>query len=88
VDRFAVSSTSSGKDNAPGPDQERYPGPMAYAGIGMLNAICLLLGGGLGWLADRALGTLPLFMLIGLLAGAALGVIGTRAELRRYGRQG
>jgi F0F1-type ATP synthase assembly protein I len=61
---------------------------MVYAGIGMLNAICLILGGALGWLADRALGTLPLFMLIGLLAGAALGVIGTRAELRRYGRQG
>ncbi len=82
-----MSSTGSGKDNPPsGP--ERYPGPMVYAGIGMLNAICLILGGALGWLADHALGTLPLFMLIGLLAGAALGVIGTRAELRRYGRQG
>jgi F0F1-type ATP synthase assembly protein I len=61
---------------------------MAYAGIGMLNAICLLLGGFLGWLADRELGTLPLFMLIGLLAGAALGVVATRSELRRYSRQG
>jgi F0F1-type ATP synthase assembly protein I len=81
-----MSSTGSGKDNPPGPD--RYPGPMVYAGIGMLNAICLILGGALGWLADRALGTLPLFMLIGLLAGAGLGVIATRAELRRYGRQG
>ncbi len=83
-----MSSTGSSKDNAPEPDRERYPGPMAYAGIGMLNAICLLLGGGLGWLADRALGTLPLFMLIGLLAGAGLGIVATRAELRRYGRQG
>jgi F0F1-type ATP synthase assembly protein I len=82
-----MSSTSPGKDD-PGPGRERYPGPMVYAGIGMLNAICLILGGALGWLGDRVLGTLPLFMLIGLLAGAALGVIATRAELRRYGRQG
>ena len=65
---------------------ERYPGPMAYAGIGMLNAVCLLAGGGLGWLADRAAGTLPLFLLAGLVAGAAAGALGTRAELRRYGR--
>jgi hypothetical protein len=82
-----MSSTGSGKDK-PAPGPEHYPGPMVYAGIGMLNAICLILGGALGWLVDRAIGTLPLFMLIGLLAGAALGVIGTRAELRRYGRQG
>jgi F0F1-type ATP synthase assembly protein I len=82
-----MSSTGSGKDK-PAPGPVRYPGPMVYAGIGMLNAICLILGGALGWLVDRALGTLPLFMLIGLLAGAALGVVGTRAELRRYGRQG
>lgn len=61
---------------------------MAYAGIGMLNAVCLLVGAGLGWLADHALGTLPAFMLLGLLLGAALGVVGTRAELRRYRRPG
>jgi hypothetical protein len=71
-----------------GPGPERYPGPMAYAGIGMMNAICLVLGGFLGWLADHELGTLPVFLLIGLLAGAALGVVATRAELRRYSRQG
>jgi F0F1-type ATP synthase assembly protein I len=59
---------------------------MVYAGIGMLNALCLLVGLALGWLADRELGTLPLFLLIGLVAGAAAGVLGTRAELRRYDR--
>lgn len=67
---------------------QSYPGPMAYAGIGMLNAVCLLLGAGLGWLADHEAGTLPLFMLTGLVAGVGLGVVGTRAELRRYRRPG
>ncbi|HTV11773.1 MAG TPA: AtpZ/AtpI family protein [Acidimicrobiales bacterium] len=69
-----------------GRQAKAYPGPMAYAGIGMLNAICLLGGGALGWLVDRATGTLPLFLLVGLLLGAVVGVLGTRAELRRYGR--
>ena len=82
-----MSGSGNGKES-PGTRGERYPGPMVYAGIGMLNAICLVLGGVLGWLADQALGTLPLFMLVGLLAGVALGVVATRAELRRYGRQG
>ena len=61
---------------------------MAYAGIGMLNAVCLLAGAALGWLLDSAVGTLPLFLMLGLLVGAGLGVLGTRAELRRYRRPG
>ena len=67
----------------PRPD---YPSPMAYAGIGMLKAICVLGGGALGWLLDSAAGTLPLFMLLCLVLGAALGVAGTRSELRRQRR--
>jgi F0F1-type ATP synthase assembly protein I len=57
---------------------------MVYAGIGMLNAVCLLGGLAVGWALDRALGTLPVFLLVGLLAGAALGVLATRSELRRW----
>ena len=49
---------------------------MAYAGIGMLAALCLGAGGVLGWFADSALGTLPLFLLFGLVAGAGAGVLG------------
>ena len=81
--RAAMSDGGTPKDGT-GPAADRYPGPMAYASLGMLNAVCLLGGCALGWLADRALGTLPLFLFIGLIGGAALGVVGTRAELRRY----
>jgi F0F1-type ATP synthase assembly protein I len=57
---------------------------MAFAGLGMLNALCLLSGIGLGWLADDVMGTLPLFLFVGLILGIVVGVIATRAELRRF----
>lgn len=63
-----------------------YPGPMAYAGLGMMNAVLLLGGGALGYFADRSLHTLPLLLLAGLLSGGGLGVVATRSELRRYQR--
>ncbi len=59
---------------------------MAYGGLGILGAVCLLSGGAVGWLVDRALGTLPVFLLVGLCAGAALAVLAVRSEYRRYGR--
>ncbi len=64
-------------------DEDSGPGIMAYAGLGMLNAVCLLVGLGVGWVVDDALGTLPIFMLLGLVLGIALGVVGTRAEMKR-----
>lgn len=64
-------------------DKER-PGIMAFAGLGLMNAFCL--AGGLvgGWFADRALGTLPLFLMVGLIAGVVAGALATRSELKRY----
>jgi len=58
--------------------------PFVLAGIGAFNATCWLLGIALGWLLDSHLHTVPLFMLLGLVAGAALGVVATRKEVRRY----
>jgi F0F1-type ATP synthase assembly protein I len=63
---------------------KHQPGILAFAGLGMLNALCLGMGLGVGWLIDRALNTLPLFLFLGLIAGIAAGVLATRAELKRY----
>ena len=63
---------------------KRQPGILAFAGLGMLNALCLGIGLGVGWLIDRALNTLPLFLFLGLIVGIAMGVLATRAELKRY----
>ncbi len=64
-------------------DKQR-PGILQFAGIGLFNAICL--GGGLtaGWFVDRALGTLPLFLFVGLILGIVCGVLGTRSEIKKY----
>ena len=63
---------------------KQQPGILAFAGLGILNALCLGIGLGVGWLIDRALNTLPLFLFLGLIAGIATGVLATRAELKRY----
>ncbi len=60
------------------------PNSLALVGIGALNATCWLVGLALGWLIDSHLHTVPLFMLLGLLAGGALGVAATYKEVRRY----
>ena len=65
-------------------DPETGPGIMAFAGLGLLNVVCLLTGLGLGWLVDSTLGTLPLFLFVGLILGIGAGVVATRAELRRF----
>jgi F0F1-type ATP synthase assembly protein I len=60
------------------------PSIMAFAGLGLMNAVSLGLGLFLGWLVDGELGTTPLFLFLGLAAGIACGVLATRAELKRY----
>lgn len=57
---------------------------MAFAQLGMVNALCLGVGMVLGWLVDRGLGTLPVFLFVGMAAGIACGVLATRAELKKY----
>jgi len=60
------------------------PGILQFAGIGLLNAICVGAGLTAGWFVDRALGTLPLFLFVGLILGIACGVIATRSEMKKY----
>ncbi len=60
------------------------PGVMVFAGLGLLNATSLLLGMAIGWFVDRALHTLPLFLLIGLVVGIVIGAFATRSELKRH----
>jgi F0F1-type ATP synthase assembly protein I len=64
--------------------ERQRPGIMEFAGLGMLNALCL--GSGLvgGWFADQAFGTLPLFLFIGLILGITAGVYATRSQVKKF----
>jgi dipeptide/tripeptide permease len=66
-----------------GVDKER-PGIMQFAGLGLMNALCWVAGLAGGWFADQALGTLPLFLFLGLVLGIGIGVWASRAELKRF----
>ena len=64
-------------------DKER-PGILQFAGLGLLNALCLAAGLTAGWFVDQAFGTLPLFLFVGLVVGVAGGVLATRSEIKRF----
>jgi hypothetical protein len=64
--------------------EKERPGIMAFAGLGLLNALCLGVGLVAGWFLDQALGTLPLFLFVGLILGVAAGVWATRSEIKRF----
>ena len=47
-------------------------------------AVTILVGGALGYLVDRWLGTSPLFTLVGLVLGIAAAVLTAVARVRKY----
>lgn len=68
----------------PPDDDSSSPGAAEFAGIGLANAVCIFGGGALGWLVDRWLGTLPAFVLLGMVSGIVLGITGTYQRVRKY----
>jgi F0F1-type ATP synthase assembly protein I len=59
------------------------PGGWALLGMGTTIAAILLVPMVLGWLVDRALGTLPIFVMVGLVLGLAAAARYTYVEVRR-----
>lgn len=64
--------------------EKQRPSILEFAGLGLMNALCLGLGLTAGWFVDQALGTLPLFLFVGLIAGIAAGALATRSQLKRF----
>jgi F0F1-type ATP synthase assembly protein I len=84
-----------GKQDPPGSIEPATPsasggGMAAYAGLGFQFAIAILLGLYVGQWVDRKLGTRPLFLIIGVFAGAAAGFYSmiqrSRADEKREDR--
>jgi F0F1-type ATP synthase assembly protein I len=68
----------------PEPPPPRQLTGAGLLGLGVANAVCLLLGLLLGHLADRHFGSAPAGVLVGMASGIVVGILGTALEIRRY----
>jgi F0F1-type ATP synthase assembly protein I len=55
-----------------------------FSEIGMVLLVTTLLGVAAGYWADQQLGTLPIFVLVGFLAGAGVGTVGIYRLVTRF----
>ena len=55
-----------------------------FSEIGFILLVTTLAGVGLGQWVDRQFGTLPVFVLVGFLAGAGLGAFGIWRLIQRF----
>jgi F0F1-type ATP synthase assembly protein I len=65
-------------------EQRNGPDLSTLLSFGMTTAVCLVASLGLGWLADWALDTLPVFTLIGLALGIVVTCYYVYAKLKHY----
>jgi ATP synthase protein I len=74
---------SPGNDHPSGDDKPQLS-VFTFAQLGTMNAAALLVGFGIGWWVDTRLGTIPIFIFVGLVVGAGSGVYATYRRIRRY----
>jgi hypothetical protein len=55
-----------------------------FSEIGLIYLVTTLAGVGLGYLVDTSLGSLPVFVIIGLLVGFAIGATGMWVLINRF----
>jgi F0F1-type ATP synthase assembly protein I len=59
-------------------------GAVEFMTLGLSAAMALVVGGGLGYLLDRWIGTTPLFTLIGVALGLVTAIMMVRVRVRKY----
>jgi hypothetical protein len=55
-----------------------------FSEVGLILLVTTLAGVAVGYWADERLGTLPVFVLVGFLAGAAIGTVGIYRLITRF----
>lgn len=63
------------------------PGWSTLLGLGLTCGLSIGVGALLGWLVDRALGSSPLFIVIGLAVGIVCAASYTVVQFRKYLKQ-
>jgi hypothetical protein len=71
------------KDDRPAPGGSSFS-LSTLAGLGLANACSLAAGLVLGHYLDGRLDTGPVFVLIGIAAGLAFGLVGSFVQIRKY----
>ena len=74
----------SGAPPSPGGGPSLGPGAVEFLTLGLTLAVTILVGGALGYLVDRWLGTSPVFTLIGLVLGITAAVLTAVSRVRKY----
>lgn len=67
-----------------GPDRKRQSIAVQFLQLGTMNAIILMIWFGAGLLADDRLGTIPVFIFVGLLIGIGCCVYATYRLMNQY----
>ena len=67
-----------------GPTEPRRLTGAGLLGLGVANAVCLVVGLLLGTAADRQFDSAPAGVLVGMASGIVLGILGSVFEIRRY----
>jgi ATP synthase protein I len=75
-------SEDSSRPQKPGP--AIGTGAVEFLTLGLTLAVTVLVGGALGYLVDRWLGTSPIFTLVGLVLGIAAAVLTAISRVRKY----
>ncbi len=74
------SGTPSSADGGP----SLGTGAVEFLTLGLTLAVTILVGGALGYLVDRWLGTSPVFTLVGLVLGITAAVLTAVTRVRKY----
>jgi Putative F0F1-ATPase subunit Ca2+/Mg2+ transporter len=68
----------------PPPASDPVPGAAELLTLGLTVAVTIVVGGAIGYLVDRWLGTSPIFTLIGLVLGIVAAVFTAVSTVRKY----
>jgi len=76
----------TGRTGSPSFLPDRYDGPgiLDFLSMGVAAALCLVLGGGAGYLLDAWIGTAPWLTFVGLAFGIVAAVLVTVSQVRKH----
>ncbi len=82
ADNSPISNSADG-DPAP-PGRNPTPSIIDFLTMGVASALCLVLGGGIGYGIDALAGTAPILTFVGLAFGVVAAVLVTVTQVRKY----